>query len=283
MFHLNLAFSSIEEENRALRHRALLLAAAGAGLDARSHRHRSDRLHARGNRSARSGLDRAACAISSQAGKCRARRLRLCADDRAAGARHRRRCQSAARQRGLSSAFWASGRPSRSSTSRPIPAGLVGHYLDAGYRALLMDWDNPAAASSGMASRSALSAADARAGADGRDDRAALDQHGRVPETAALRPWRHRARRLSRFRRGRTRRAAARPLPLCQRRRNLRFSSRPLSHRGSARRTIPSGTASPPPLRELPRSHGMQLVAPSARSDAGQDAAARRLRLESAA
>ncbi len=29
--------------------------------------------------------------------------------------------------------------------NRPTPPGLVGLYLDAGYRALLMDWDNPAA------------------------------------------------------------------------------------------------------------------------------------------
>ena len=85
---------------------------------------------------------------------------------------------------------------SRWSTSRPIPAGLSGFISMPAIARSLMDWDNPGAAPSGMASRNALSAA-TRARRRRPLDRPDLDQHGRVPEAAALRAWRHRARRLS--------------------------------------------------------------------------------------
>jgi hypothetical protein len=87
-------------------------------------------------------------------------------------------------------------RRSRSSTSRPIRPGLVGLYLDAGYRALLMDWDNPAAHHPEWPAETRYLPQRA-SGSDGREHRAVVDQHRRVPEAAALRTWRHRARRVS--------------------------------------------------------------------------------------
>ena len=64
-------------------------------------------------------------------------------------------------------------------------AGLVEHYLDAGYSALLMDWDNPSANHPEWdAERQYLPQYAAGLGAQ---NRPVVDQHRRIPADAALR------------------------------------------------------------------------------------------------
>ena len=107
-------------------------------------------------------------ARADREGPHRTHRLGLCADHRAAGAGARDGSNLRIGNEIYRALLGARPR-SRWSTSRPIPAGLVGLYLDAGYRAILMDWDNPARASSRMAGRDALSAATRAWAADGRE------------------------------------------------------------------------------------------------------------------
>ena len=91
-------------------------------------------------------------------------------------------------------------------------------------------------------------------GADGRTIALVVDQHRRLPEAAALRPWRYRARRLSLLCPRPARRASARAVPLRQRRGDFRFPPRPLPHRRkesaaangrSWKRLLASGAANP--------------------------------------
>ena len=134
-------------------------------------------------------------------------------------------------------------------------AGLVGLYRDAGYDAIVMDWDNPAAnhpewkAETQYLPQRAL-------GADGRDialiwSNTTLFQqlqrfaHGDITLENYLG-----------FVRGRARPGPARALPLCQRRGDFRFPPRPLPDRGKTggrKRMGAAGAGASRPSRQARR------------------------------
>ncbi len=169
-----------------------------------------------------------------RAGQSRADRRWLCPAHRPAGARARHRGKSAPRQCDL-----------------PAPARHRPH-AGARQRTGLWRWHRAALRGGGlsrhphglgksrrapprMAARDAPSAA-ARARTGWQQHRPHLDQHRRLPEIAAPRPWRHEPWRLSRLRARPARASRPRDVSLCQRRGDLRFPPRPLQDRRRQRR-----------------------------------------------
>ena len=129
----------------------------------RPHRHRGHGLHAGRNRQRAIPPGSPSFARLIGTGRVELDRLGLRPDHRAAGSRARRRRESCA---------WAicaygsllGARPQLALVNEQAwSGGLVAHYLDAGYRALLMDWDNPAAHHPEWPAESALSRRRARA------------------------------------------------------------------------------------------------------------------------
>ena len=118
-------------------------------------------------------------------------------------------------------------------------------------------------------------------GADGRTIGAAVDQHRRVPEAAALRAWRHRARRLSRL----SCAASAGPQPralvrLCQRRARSSIS---VPAATAPKKSLPAkanGRGWSRPLRAIARRAGLRARRAVRRSADAPHASASRLRLE---
>ena len=115
-------------------------------------------------------------------------------------------------------------------------AGLVGLYRDAGYDALIMDWENPAANHPEWTAATQYLPA-ARAGRRRPRHRADLEQHHRCSSNCsvspmATSPWKT----ISALFASRAGRGAARALPLRQRCGDFRFPSRPFPDRGDARR-----------------------------------------------
>ena len=157
LFHLNLAFSSIEEEQRgeviARCYWPLLRACRKRTVPSASKRPAS--RSRKSPRAIRPGCREAKRLIAEG-------RIELIGSGYAQiigplvpAPRHAKPiCVSAMKSM---SGFWDAGRQLALVNEQAYSAGLVGLYLDAGYRAILMDWDNPGGASPGMARRNALS------------------------------------------------------------------------------------------------------------------------------
>ncbi len=94
-------------------------------------------------------------------------------------------------------------------------SGLVPLYLDAGFEALIMDFDNPAASHPEWPAGTAF-LPQLAAGPDGQKHRPYLEQHHPVPAIAAPGAWRYFAGDLCRLCSRQAWRSSACPLPLCQ-------------------------------------------------------------------
>ena len=179
--------------------------------------------------------------------------------------------KSAPRQRNLCSACWASRPQLALVNEQAYAAGLVGLYRDAGYR---RHHDGL-----GQSRRRIIPngrpkpniCRSARWAPTGASIALIWSNTIAVPATAALRPWRHRAGRLSGFCARPRGDAAARALPLCQRRGDFRFPSRPLPDRGKAVRRQRMGAAGT--CASLGGGRGATWFAPSGRAGAVEPAA----------
>ena len=125
-----------------------------------------------------------------------------------------------------------------------------------------MDWDNPVGPPSRMACRDPPSAA-ARAWHRWPQHRAAVDQHRRLPEAAALRPWRHRPGRLSGLS---ARAAAATATARCASMPAMRRSSIsvPAATRPKSNARAANGTCWQTPSQRSAANRFMRLIAPCA-------------------
>ena len=242
LFHLNLAFSSIEEEQRGEVIARCYWPLLRLARNARPDRHRSDRLHAGGNRDARSGMDRRG-ARPDRTGPHRTDRLRLCADDRAAGsgARDAKKISPSATR--SMSACWARRPVLALVNEQAYSGGLVGLYLDAGYRAPADGLGQSRRASSRMACGNALSAATRAWHRRPHRSRCSGPTPSHSRNCSASRMAISDSTPISIIVRGQRGRNARALVLLCQRCGDFRFPSRPLPHGRKARRRKRMGEA----------------------------------------